>query len=97
MATMVGTRIEAGLGDAGNIGIYEFVTGLNDPDVETVSRFEVRMGNHTVATRGSLEEAMAVASALQVEPTPGQDVVLSPEYSAYVEARRDRAPGTRRG
>lgn len=97
MATMVGTRIEAGVGDKGNIGIYEFVTGLNDPDVETTSRFEVRMGSHTVATRTTLDEAMEVARALQVEPTPGQEVALSPEYSAYVDARRAKTPGAKGG
>ena len=97
MATMVNPRIEAGTGLLGNIFVYPIVAHANDDDMETVFTYEVRMGNHTVAVKDSEEEAMEVARVLQTEPEVGQDVRLSDEFQAYVDARKAQTPGAKRG
>ncbi len=67
MATMAEPRIEAGTSALGNIGIYHFVRGDGSDDNPEVHYFEVRMGNHTVATKDTLKEAEKVAKALETD------------------------------
>lgn len=60
----VGDRTEVGEGDLGNVFIFHFESDPTGDKKPQEHRYEVRMGNHTVASRSTLKEAEAVANAL---------------------------------
>lgn len=58
----VGARIEVGDGDLGTVFIIHFE---GDPAKRPqVHRYDVRMGNHTITRKDTLEGALVVANAL---------------------------------
>ena len=82
----IGDRIELGEGRLGNVFIFEFA---NDPDkaVRPGGFFEVRMGNHTIAKKDTLEAAMVVAKALTLAEEPSEPAKSSTKARAAASSR----------
>ena len=68
----VAERKEYGECDLGYVFVHEFGGSPDDNGNPTIGRFEVRAGNHTVATKSTFEEADALARALV--GLPGKEI-----------------------
>ena len=81
-------RIDVGECDLGGVFIHSFA-GTPVGGRPTRERFEVRAGNHTVATKGTLAEAEAVAYALVgiAAPKPAPEPVAPAPKKAKAKAK----------
>lgn len=91
MSTMAEPRIEVGKNDEGySVFLFHFQS-LTDDGQGTIDSYQVRMGNHTIATKATREEAETVAKALvgnlntrEVAPEP------TPAMAEHATAVRER-------
>ena len=95
MSTQVGERVEVGSCDLGSVFIFHFASKGDYTDAPAGETWQVRAGNHTVATCDSEERANAVAIALcghdRLNNAFVADVAPVPEtMAAYVKETRER-------
>lgn len=87
---MVEPRVEVGkTAENYSVFIFHFQGSPDASGQDTEHRFEVRMGNHTIATKATFEEAEAVAKAL-VGDLNVREVEPSPEMAEHAEAVRSK-------